>query len=227
LALWSVRSGPFLNNSYLLLDAATGKSALFDPFFDSAERFAPVLESLQAPFDTILLTHAHIDHVGGVASLLRRYPEARVLAHEAGVPLMSAENVAALTGGVADLDEYAKQFSLPRYEPVRPTDFLQPGEPVFVGETRFEVLHTPGHCPGHVAFLNREMLLSGDVLYKGSVGFTTIPLSDADELAESIVRELLPLDDDVTVFTGHSSFTTIGAERTSNPFILEALRARR
>lgn len=224
--LWSVQSGPFANNTYLVVDRATGRGALVDPFYDSLDRYRPILDELSDPLDAILITHAHIDHVCGVASLISAYPNAKIFAHEEGVPLMMAEDVPTLTGGTNSLTDYAEQFDFPAFEPSSPTDYLHEGEAVHVGETRLDVLSTPGHSPGHVAFLNGNTLISGDVLYRGSVGFTHIPGSDPDVLADTIIDTILPLGDEVAVYPGHGGTTTVGRERTTNSFILDALNAR-
>jgi glyoxylase-like metal-dependent hydrolase (beta-lactamase superfamily II) len=221
--LWSGRYGRFMNNTYLVVDRATGSSAVVDPFLGWVEQWRPIVNELSRPVDTVLITHAHIDHVCGIAGLHSEYPDAKVHAHEEGVRLITAEDVPTLTGGVETLAEYAERFKQPLYQPAKITDYLREGEDFFVGKTRFEVLVTPGHCPGHVAFLNGHVLISGDVLYKGSVGFTNIPGSDPKVLADTIISKFLPLGDDVWVYPGHAATTTIGDERKANKFILKAL----
>lgn len=221
--LWSVQSGPFRNNTYLAIDRSSGAGAFIDPFYDSLDLYRPTLRELSLPIETILITHAHIDHVAGVATILSAYPGASVYAHAAGEPLMAGRDVPTLTGGTDSLSDYASRFQFPAFKPSRPTGHLRGGEPVSVGKTSFDVLDTPGHCPGHVAFRHGDVLISGDVLYRGSVGFTNIPGSDPSLLADTLVDTILPLGDAVTVYPGHGPITTIGRERTTNPFVLAAL----
>ncbi len=224
--LWSATSGPFRNNTYLVVDVETGDAALVDPFFDCVQQWESTLNSLSHRLGSVLITHGHIDHVGGLASVESAFPGVRIFAHEDGLPLMTAEDVPTLTGGIASLSDYSELFNLPMYETTRPTDILEDGFPYFVGKTRLDILSTPGHCPGHVSFSFGNVLISGDVLYKGAVGFTHIPQSDPGVLADTLLDTILPLGDDVVVYSGHGDATTIGQERRSNSFILEALERR-
>lgn len=224
LILHRARQGPFLNNSWLIVDPATERCALVDPFYDAGEIWAPVVERENLKLESIFLTHAHIDHVCGVPSVQRAFPSVEILVHEAGLPLMTAEDVRLLTGGDA-LETHESKHGFPPFEPSAPTGFLTPGESLSVGSIRFDVLDTPGHCPGHVSFLHENILISGDVLFRGAVGFTDIHGANAAVLADTLVNTLLPLGDDITVYPGHASTTTIGHERETNPFIRNALAA--
>jgi len=221
--LWTNQSGQFWNNTYVIVDRESGVLALVDPLDDCLENWSVFLEEQNRPLDSILITHAHIDHVAGVAQLLNAYPGVKIYAHADGVPLMKAEDIPMLTGGIETLEQYANQFSLPMYQPAESTDSLSEGDSIHIGKTTFEILYTPGHCPGHIAFQNRMTLISGDVIYKGSVGFTHIPGSDADVLADTILDKFMVLSDEVVIYPGHGNTTTIGDERATNPFIVEAL----
>lgn len=203
-----ITSGPFEENSYLIADA-TGKCAIVDPGWGAEEAWPPVLERRGLKLESILCTHGHIDHVSGVAALLRVFPGTPVLIHSLDERLLGAGNIG--TG---------KFFGLP-YEPAAPTGYLEEGKPVSVGGTRFDVLFVPGHCPGHVAFLNGDTLISGDVIFAGSIGRTDLPGCSYHELANSITEKILPLSDDVVIYPGHGPTTTVGRERRINPFVLE------
>jgi glyoxylase-like metal-dependent hydrolase (beta-lactamase superfamily II) len=224
--LYSNQSGQFRNNTYVIVDKSTGKFALVDPLHDCLERWGSFFDEKAFPLDALWITHAHIDHVAGVAQLMNAFPNLRVFAHKDGESLMSADDVPRLTGGIETLEHYSKQFDVPMYEPVHPTDYLSEGTSINIGSTSFEILHTPGHCVGHVAFRNDNTLISGDVIYKGSVGFTTIPGSDPEVLARTILDTMLPLGDDTVIYPGHGPITTMGEERKTNPFIVEALNGR-
>lgn len=217
--------GPFFNNAYLIVDDATRRCALLDPFYEADRLWPPLIEGEGLTLESILITHGHIDHVAGVAAMRRAYPSAAVLIHEPGVPLMTGRDTRLLLGSQGSLQAFEAEHGFPPFEPAEPTGLLIPGQPVDVGSLRFEVLDTPGHCPGHVSFLYGRSLLSGDVLFRGAVGYTNIPGSDEATLAATILNVLLPLGDDVTVFPGHANRTTIGHERATNPFILKALAA--
>lgn len=225
LTLHRATQGPFFNNTYLIVDDATGRCALVDPFYGAAKVWPAVIESDGLTLESILITHGHIDHVAGVAALRRAYPSAAVLIHELGAPLMAGRDLRLLLGSQGSLRAFEAEHGFPPFEAAEPTGLLIPGRPIPVGSLRFEVLDTPGHCPGHVAFLHGSTLLSGDVIFRGAVGFTHIPGADAATLAATLLNVLLPLGDEVTVFPGHANRTTLGHERATNPFILDALAA--
>jgi len=208
--------GPFGTNAYLVTDGATRKCAIVDPGYEADRVWLPILEARGLTLEKILCTHGHIDHVTGVAPLLRVRPGTPVLIH--------AEDEFLLAGGNA---QSAAFLGLPPYEPARPTDYLVEGAPVGVGRTEFQVFHVPGHCPGHVALYHHPHLISGDVIFAGSIGRTDLPGGNYPLLAASIVEKLLSLGNDVIVYPGHGPMTTLGEERRSNPFILEMLRERR
>lgn len=215
--------GAYLNNSYLVADPETRRAALIDPFYGAEATWIPVLEERGLTLESILLTHAHIDHVCGVAPLLRRFPDLAVWLHADGVALAGGSDDLRLTGGVPSTVDYAKKHDLPLYEPFEPTHALSGGRPVTLGAVSIEVLDVPGHCPGHVAFLAGDVLFSGDVIYAGTVGYTHIPGSDPDLLAESIRTKILTLPDDTFIYPGHGRRTSVGRERENNPFVIEML----
>ena len=199
--------GPVAANAYLVTDEATGATIVIDPG-DEAPRLLAALEEVGRPPSEIWLTHAHFDHIGAVAALRETHP-VPVRLHPADAPLYdNAEQQAAWFGmrvrppGVAPLD-------------------LADGERLALGGHLFEVLHTPGHAPGHVAFYAPEagVLFSGDALFRGSVGRTDLPLCDPAALERSLRERLLALPDETRVLPGHGPETTIGLERRTNPFL--------
>lgn len=207
-----IAGGPFATNAYLIADPVTRRAAIVDPGYDADRVWGGILAEKGLTLESILCTHGHIDHVCGVAAMHRAYPAAAVMIHKIDESMMKGGNVMA-----------AQMLGLPPYESASATEYLEEGKPVFVGGIRFEVLFVPGHCPGHVALLHGDKLFSGDVLFAGSIGRTDLPGGDYALLADSIVNKLLPLGDDIIVFTGHGPLTTIGQERETNPFVLEML----
>ncbi len=200
--------GPVAANAYLVTDAATGATVVIDPG-DEAPRLLAALEEAGHPPIEIWLTHAHFDHIGAVAALREAHP-VPVRLHPADAPLYD------------DAERQAAWFGMTVRPPgVAPVD-LADGERLALGDHVFEVLHTPGHAPGHVAFYTADagVLFSGDALFRGSVGRTDLPLCDPLALERSLRERLMVLPDETRVLSGHGPETTIGRERRSNPFLL-------
>lgn len=198
--------GPVRANAYLL--ALAGQVVVVDPG-DAGEELGAALAERGWRLAAIWLTHAHFDHVGGVAGLLRSAGPAPVHMHPADEPL--------LEGAAAS----AARFGLAIEPPPLGFTPLVHGAELGSGGVRARVLHTPGHAPGHVAFHleGQGVVLSGDALFKGSVGRTDLPFGDHDQLLASIRRELLSLPPSTVVLPGHGDPTTVGAEAAGNPFL--------
>lgn len=207
-----ITGGPFQTNAYLVVDRATNKCAIVDPGWGAERIFPAIIEQNHLELESIICTHGHIDHVSGVAALRKVYPEIPVLIHERDEELLGQGNVAS-----------GRFLGLP-YDPAEATGHLEEGKPIKVGESTFDVFFVPGHCPGHVALFADKKLISGDVIFAGSIGRTDLPGGNYRELADSIVEKLLPLGDDVVVYPGHGPTTTLGEEKRTNPFILQMLR---
>ncbi|MCT4654658.1 MAG: MBL fold metallo-hydrolase [Cohaesibacter sp.] len=199
---------PFQQNCTLIWDEETGKGVVIDPGGD-VDKILSVLEEEKIEVERILITHGHIDHVGGAVDLRDALDVDVEGPHEDDRMLM--ERVA----------EQAIQFGLPSAKPCEPDRWLNEGDSVDIAGMAFEVLHCPGHAPGHVVFVNREakFALVGDVLFNGSIGRTDLPGGDHATLLASIRDKLLPLGDDVTFLCGHGNHSTIGEERRNNPFL--------
>jgi glyoxylase-like metal-dependent hydrolase (beta-lactamase superfamily II) len=197
-------------NCYIVGDPATKDAVVVDPGAEP-ERVLAEANSLGVTLKAIWLTHAHFDHIGGVAGLVREL-NLPVALHSLDGPLYRE------LGG-------AKWFGLSLEPGPEPTialdDFINPRPGLKVGELNFEVRFAPGHTLGHVAFYNaaNSLVLGGDVLFQNSIGRTDLPGGDYDILIASIHRELLTLPDPTIIYSGHGPATTIGAERQNNPFL--------
>jgi hydroxyacylglutathione hydrolase len=186
---------------------------------DEAERIVETLERHGLNLQAIALTHAHLDHVGGVAALKKLQPNAKINLHRGDEFIYNG------------LPEQPAWIGIPRsqwaalgfvFEPPPPIDEYWTDEQTYnVGELQFKVLHCPGHTPGHVVLYepNERKVFVGDVLFAGSIGRTDLPGGSMEQLLDSIKHKVLSLPDDVTVYSGHGPLTTIGEERLTNPFL--------
>ncbi len=202
--------GPLQTNSYILGDPQSGEALVIDPA-DHAELLVQTAREHGWTIRTILATHGHFDHVLA-SGPLQRETDAPFYAHRADLPLIRAL--------VSQVREWMGVSASP---PAEVTHFVEAGETITVGGIALEVLHTPGHSPGHVSYVlqERRMVFSGDCLFRGSIGRADLPGGDYETLMHSIRTQLLPLGDDFTVAPGHMENTTIGYERTHNPHLLD------
>ena len=193
-------------------------SICIDPGEPSLELVNYIRES-SLTLQAIILTHGHLDHIGGTAALSNEFPDAEILLHEEEMYLYDALPQQPLLMGIQP--EQMRTLGMEYEEPPRPTRFLKDGDIYEVGNLKFTVRHVPGHTLGHIVLAeqNERAVFTGDCLFSGSVGRTDLPGGDHEQLIGSIKTRVLPLGDDFTVYCGHGPETTIGHEKASNPFL--------
>ncbi|QQR88460.1 MAG: MBL fold metallo-hydrolase [Flavobacteriales bacterium] len=216
---------PFQENTYVVHNGSEG--ILVDPGcwkLHEEQELADWLEQNGITPVRLVLTHAHIDHVLGCAWVLERFG-LKPQVHKADLPLLQAAPHQGALWGI-------------HCDPVpEPEVFLEPGGSLALGEDKLDILFVPGHAPGHIALYHNPLstpsaslrtgsegrgeafVVSGDVLFNGSIGRTDLPGGDFDVLAKSIREVMYPLGDEVIVYSGHGDPTTIGKERRTNPFV--------
>ena len=199
---------PFEQNCSIVWCQKTRRAAVVDPGGD-LDRIRAAIATLGVTVEKILLTHGHIDHAGATAPLAR----------ELGVPVEGPQEEDRFW--IAGMPQQSRMFGFPDVEAFEPDRWLHDGDTVTVGEETLQVIHTPGHTPGHVVFFHpaARLAIVGDVLFAGSIGRSDFPKGDQATLVRSIREKLFPLGDDVTFFPGHGPTSTFGEERASNPYV--------
>lgn len=202
---------PFYKNGFVAACERTREAVLIDPG-DEVHELLEAVAALAVDVRAVLLTHAHVDHISGVGAA-KAALGAPVYLHRDDLFLYEAAV------------EQAAMFGF-RVEPPPPVDRFYDASPIRFGDYEVRVHHTPGHCPGGVCLQIDRHLFVGDTLFAGSIGRTDLPGGNYETLMRSITGALFPLGDDAIVHPGHGPDTTIGRERTTNPFVLEYLSRR-
>jgi glyoxylase-like metal-dependent hydrolase (beta-lactamase superfamily II) len=200
--------GPVATNSYLVGETASHAAVVVDPAWDG-ELIVDEARQRGWQIEQIWLTHAHFDHIGGIAGIVKSIrPMPKIALHPADLPLYSAQGGAALFG--------MRLESTPE-----PTVRLKQGQDLELGNYKFEVRHCPGHTPGHVVFYCavEKVVFCGDVIFWGGIGRTDLPGGDYDTLMHSIQSQILNLPNETRLLSGHGGETTVGVERSDNPFL--------
>lgn len=200
---------PFAENTYVLHDE-TGETVIIDPGCCDKQELAEITDYIETnalkPVQ-IINTHAHIDHVLGIAALKRKYNIPFSL-HQLDEPLLKA------------VKSYASNYGFSGFDEPEIDKYLAEGDTVQFGNSSLKVIFVPGHAPGHIAFVNeaQRFVIGGDVLFHMSIGRTDLPGGDHNQLLLSIRNKLFTLPDDYNVYPGHMQLTTIGFEKKNNPF---------
>ncbi len=205
---------PFAQNCSVIGCTATSRAAVVDPGGD-LDAIEAALREHSLVLEKVLVTHGHLDHCGQAAEFAERH----------AVPIEGPQREDAFW--IEQLPVQGARYGFAPLRAFEPARWLEDGDTVSVGALEFEVLHCPGHTPGHVVFFQRAARLAivGDVLFRGSIGRTDFPRGDAATLVASITGKLWPLGDDVEFVPGHGPMSTFGDERRTNPFV-GALRRR-
>ncbi len=207
----SLPNGQLSQNCYLVADRSTREAVIIDPGEEPA-MFLAELNTRAWTLRAIWLTHAHVDHIIGVAEL-KRVTGVPIHLHPSDRPIYDA------------LPQFGAWLGKELEVPPPPDAALEAGDRLRVGGFEFEVRATPGHSPGSVSFAGNGMIFGGDVLFSGSVGRTDLPGGDFATLMSTVHSQFLSLPDSTVVHSGHGPDTTIGIERLTNPFITGSVRA--
>lgn len=201
----------YQQNCSILVCEKTQKAALVDPGGEP-ERLLAVLKELNVIPEKIFLTHGHLDHVGA----------AKELAEILRIPIEGPHKADLFW--LEGLQEYAQMMHFPPTKTFVPDRWLEHEDTVQFGEVTLQVLHCPGHTPGHVVFYHEGIKLAfvGDVIFQGSIGRTDFPQGDYQTLVNSIRKRLWPLGDEVQFIPGHGPMSSIGDERRNNPFVADS-----
>lgn len=199
---------PFAQNCTLIWCPDTLEGAVVDPGGD-IDRIEQAIAEEGVTVKQVLLTHGHIDHAGASATLARQLNVPIVGPHKADQFWLDG------------LEQQSAMFGFAKVEKFLPDQWLEDGAQVKVGNLTLDVLHCPGHTPGHLVFVDKANAMAqvGDVLFQGSIGRTDFPKGDHQTLIDSIKTKLFPLGDEITFVPGHGPESTFGHERRTNPFV--------
>jgi len=208
----------FEQNTRIVSCNETGKAICIDPGEPSEETANYITEN-GLELTAIIATHGHLDHIGGTSYMHERFPDAEILVHKDEEQLYYGLPMQPLAMGIQP--HQLAGLGMEYADPPKVTRNVEHGETLEVGTLKIEVRHCPGHTLGHVVLVAHEerTVFTGDCLFSGTIGRTDLPGGNYEQLIESIMTNVLSLDDDFTICCGHGPDTTVGRERTSNPFL--------
>ena len=200
----TITVGAFQENCYLVVDDRTNHAVIVDPGSEG-DRLVETIDRSGAQLQAIWITHAHVDHVGAVASVKRKW-DVPIYLHPLDRRLYEAAS------------RQAEVYGVPFEEPPPPDKEFADGQQLKIGSAEMTVMHAPGHAPGHVVIHGNGIALVGDCLFAGSIGRTDLPFSNPPQLAATL-QKISALAPETVVYPGHGMETTIAQERLSNPFL--------
>ena len=201
----TITVGSFAMNCYLIIEPESKEAVYIDPGADS-DLLIEKLSSKDLDLKFIINTHCHIDHTAEVSNIINHF-KVPFYIHRGDLPLLE------------NLKEQGEFFGIPVHEIPTVTDFVEDGQEFEIGNIKMEILHTPGHSPGGISLLIKDSVIVGDCLFMDSIGRTDLLGGNYTQLLNSIKTKLLALDESTIVYPGHGPATTIGQERTHNPFL--------
>jgi len=201
----------FSVNTYVLSDKYSSKCIIIDPGCHTSEEKKLVtsyIEKNKYKPEYIINTHNHVDHILGNNALKEEY----------NIPIKCHKEDLYLINNAV---EYANLFGFKMEQPFQPDIFLEENDTIKIGQSSLHIVHVPGHSPGSIALINHEQkfIITGDVLFQGSIGRTDLPGGNYEIILNSIKSKLLPIGDTYTIYPGHGDKSTIGVEKKSNPFL--------
>jgi len=197
----------FMTNCFIVADETTKDAIIIDPGGES-QKIMREVEQMGVNVSAAVCTHAHVDHIGALKDIKDAFSPA-IMLHQAELPVLKTAS------------KMGRLFGVSIDDPPEPDRFLAEGDQISFGSHSLTVIETPGHSPGGISLITSDgkFCFAGDALFAGSIGRTDLPGGDYNTLIDSIKTKLIPLGDDVKVFTGHGPATTIGVERRYNPFL--------
>ena len=201
--------GPLAMNATLVMDKESKETIFFDPG-DEIERILEISKAESMNIIRLIATHCHVDHIAG----------ANIAMKKLGLPLEICPLGKEMLGNVGPI---AAAFGYTTSE-IKEGGYIDEGDIVKIGKTKFDILHCPGHSPDSLCFYTEEILIGGDVIFKGSLGRTDLPGGNTEQLMNSITRKIYLLPDETTIYPGHGPETILGVEKEQNPYLNGTLR---
>jgi glyoxylase-like metal-dependent hydrolase (beta-lactamase superfamily II) len=201
--------GPLAMNATLAMDKESKETIFFDPG-DEIERILEISKAENMNIIRLIATHCHVDHIAG----------ANIAMKKLGLPLEICPLGKNMLGNVGPI---AAAFGYTTSE-IKEGGYIDEGDIVKIGKTKFDILHCPGHSPDSLCFYTEEILIGGDVIFKGSLGRTDLPGGNTEQLMNSITKKIYLLPDETTIYPGHGPETILGVEKEQNPYLNGTLR---